>query len=137
MLMLLTLMSFSTKSTEFGTSHETPDFRVEVRGGSAKLGERSVIVVSVTGKDGFEIDEGYKHAIKGKGTPGDVQWGQKKLEAVDGWLSEDGTTLTFEMPYRATRIGEYALSAKVKSRVCRGVDCKRVSKTVKTKVYVR
>mgnify|MGYP006928160020 CR=1 FL=1 len=136
MLLLLTLMSFS-KSTEFGTSHETPDFRVEVRGGSAKLGERGVIVVSVTGKDGFEIDEGYKHSIKGKGTPSEVQWGQKKLEAIDGWLSADGETLTFELPYRASRIGEYVLSAKVKSRVCKGVDCKRVSKTVKTQVYVR
>lgn len=137
MLLMLTLMSFSSKSIEFGTSHETPEYRVEVRGGSAALGERGVIVVSVTGKDGFEIDESFKHSIKGKGPPSDVQWGQKKLTAENGWISESGETLTFELPYRASRIGEYPLSAKIKSRVCRGEDCKRVGKTVKTKVYVR
>ena len=136
MLMFLSLM-LSAKSTDFGTSHETDEYRVEVRGGSAKLGERGVIVVTVSGKGGYEIDESYKHSIKGKSPPSDVQWGQKKLGAVDGWISEDGESFTFELPYRASRIGEYPLAAKIKSRVCNGAECKRVSKTVKTQVYVR
>ena len=136
MLMLLSVM-LSAKSTELGTSHETDEYRVEVRGGSAKLGERGVIVVIVTGKAGYEIDETYEHSIKGKSPPADVQWGQKKLGAVDGWISDDGESFTFELPYRASRIGEYPLAARVKSRVCKGEECKRVRQTVKTKVYVR
>jgi len=130
-------VSLAARSTEFGTSHETDEYRLEVRGGSASIGERGVIVVTVSGKGGYTIDESYKHRIKGKRPPKNAQWGQLRLDASDGWISDDGVSFTFELPYRATRIGEYPLAAKLKSRVCLGEECKRVSKTVKTKVYVR
>lgn len=125
------------KSTDFGTEYERDEYSVGASAMGGTVGEKSHVVVTVTARNGYRIDRDFAHSARAISASGDAQWGRQDFDADDAKLSDDGRVLTFQLPWRATRIGEYKVKAKVTTRVCDGEDCKRVNRSIKTRVYAR
>ena len=87
-------------------------------------------------KQGYELsaDQGIK--VKMKGAPKNLEWGTNKVSAEDGQFSKDSTEFRVKVPFRAARIGDYPVKGRVKFKMCRDGECKRVSRSFDTAVVV-
>lgn len=110
---------------------------MQVYSGKAGIAERGNVTVVITAMQGYSLDNEHDIVVKMKSPPKDVQWGQSKLTRLDGQLSEDGKTFTFEVPYRAGRMGEFPVKGKVKFKLCRAGQCKGGRAGFKTSVHAR
>lgn len=119
-----------------GSNVDEETYSVSARRGVAGVAERGHLELRVQSKQGYTLDNEYDIAVKMKGPPKNLEWGQKKLNRQDGQLSTDGNEFRVKIPFRGARIGEYPAKGKVSFRLCREDGCKRVRVGFETAVVV-
>ena len=135
--LLLALFVSPLNAEEFGTQVDKERYDIQVYSGRSGIAQKGVVKVVITAHQGFSLDNEHDIKVSMSSPPKEVQWGQSTLHREDGTLSEDGKQFTFEVPYRASRMGEFPVKGKVKFKVCRTGECKGGRASFKTSVYAK
>lgn len=136
LLLLATPASGKSKTMTVGQDVSTDTYTISARRGTAGVAEKGHIEVRVEARQGYELSSEQGIKVKMKGAPKNLEWGQAKLSAADGQFSKDATEFRVRVPFRAERIGDYPVKGRVKFKMCRGDECKRVSRSFDTAVVV-
>jgi hypothetical protein len=96
-------------------------FVVEVVDGSAAVGQRATVKVTIKAKDGFKVNDQYPHGLKLEASD-DIVYEKDALKRDDGRF--DGkTAFVFEVGAKAKRAGSHAVAGKLKFSVCNDAQC--------------
>ena len=100
----------------------TDGYKLVVTDGSGLVGKETHILVTVTAKNGYKINEKYPHKIKLAAAADGLELPQPTLKKKDAKI--DGKKkLTFRVPVKATRAGTFEVSGKIKLSVCNEKSC--------------
>ncbi len=135
--LLLVLLAQPVLADEFGTQVSKDRYEIQVYSGRAGIAQKGSLTVVITARQGYSLDNEHDIRVTMASPPKDVQWGQSTLHREDGTLSEDGSQFTFEVPFRAGRMGDFPVKGAVKFKVCRTGECKGGRAKFKTSVYAK
>jgi hypothetical protein len=135
--LLLALFVQPVLAEEFGTQVSKERYDVQIYSGRGGIAQRGALTVVITAHQGYSLDNEHDIKVSMGSPPKEVQWGQSTLHREDGSLSEDGSQFTVEVPYRASRMGDFPVKGSVKFKVCRTGECKGGRARFKTSVYAK
>lgn len=113
---------------------DTDAYTLSVSDPSGKVGEQLNVVVTVTAKGPFKVNKEYPHKVSVNPTDG-LELPKPKLKKGDAKMEEK--TLTFSIPAKATRAGNFELAGVLKFSVCSDDACQLEKKDIKSKVAAK
>jgi hypothetical protein len=102
-------------------SIDAEGYSVVVKDGSGKVGEEAHIIVTVTAKQGYKVNDQYPHKLKLKHAPAGLEYLKPVMKASDAEIAK--SKLTFRVPVKATKAGTFAIKGKLKLSVCNDQSC--------------
>jgi hypothetical protein len=104
------------------TTVDADGYTLVVTDGSGQVGKETHILVTITAKNGFKINEKYPHKLKLAAPTEGLELPKLILKKKDAKI--DGKKkLSFLVPVKATRAGTFTVSGKIKLSVCNDKSC--------------
>ncbi len=104
-------------------AEEEPPYDVDVQGWEGAAGEDAQLVVTVKARDGFKINKDYPHKIVLETPPDGVSLPMMTVRKKDAKLDGD-KSITYSIPAKAAKSGDYAVKGLVKLSVCNEEQCR-------------
>ena len=97
---------------------ETDAYKVTVTNPSVKVGAEGFIKVTINAKAGFKINEEYKHKVKVKNPPAEVEVPKVTTGAFSGKKKYE-----LAVPIKAKSAGKHAVPGQIRFSVCDESQC--------------
>jgi hypothetical protein len=101
---------------------EGDQYTVTIDAAVAKVGQPGAIVVAITPKAGFKINEEFPTKLTVESPPDGLSFPSPVLKKADGTLDAQGR-FAFRMPFVAARAGAFKVEPTLKFSVCNADRC--------------